>query len=182
MLEKAIDKITYVFTIISCVVFSIVVLIVCANIIGRAAFNFPINGTFEMVQYGMLFCAGMVMCRTGFEERHIVVSVFVDKYPKRVKAFTIAVGKLISAAVFGVLAYLYICRIPEAISSGKVTDSFRFPFEYVYAMMVFCFVAGALIFLYQFFVYTHTFITGKGGPEDRNTIDTGEGQIDLDRD
>jgi len=179
MLNKVIDKITYVFTIISCVVFSIVILIVCANIIGRAAFNRPINGTIELVQYGALFCAGMVICRTGFEDRHIVVSVLIDKYPKRVRALTIAVGKLISAAVFGVLAYLYILRIPEAISSGKVTDSFRFPFEYVYGMMVLCFATGALVFLYQFFTCAHTFITGKGGPEGRNTIDTGEGQIEL---
>ena len=179
MLRKAIDKVTYIFTIISCVVFLIVVLIVCANIIGRTAFNRPINGTVEMVQYGALFCAGMVVCRTGFEERHIVVSVFIDKYPKRVRALTIAVGKLIGTAVFGVLAYLYIRRIPEAIASGKVTDSFRLPFEYVYAMMVLCFAAGALVFFYQVFAYMHSFITGKGAPHDPNTIDTGEGQIEL---
>lgn len=179
MLKRTIDKITYVFTVISCIVFLFVVLIVCANIIGRAAFNHPINGTVEMVQYGALFCAGMVICRTGFEERHIVVSVFIDKYSKRVRALTIAIGKLIGTAVFGVLAYLYILRIPETISSGKVTDSFRLPFEYVYAMMVLCFAAGALVFFYQIFVYIHIFITGKGAPHGPNTIDTGEGQIEL---
>jgi TRAP-type C4-dicarboxylate transport system permease small subunit len=179
MLKRAIDKITYTFTIISCVVFFIVVLIVCANIIGRTAFNHPINGTVEMVQYGALFCAGMVICRTGFEERHIVVSVFIDKYPKRVRALTIAVGKLIGASVFGVLAYLYILRIPESISSGKVTDSFRLPFEYVYAMMVFCFAAGALVFFYQFLVHIHSFITNTGASDGPKTIDTGEGQIEL---
>jgi TRAP-type C4-dicarboxylate transport system permease small subunit len=170
MLTKAIDKITSVFTIISYVVFGIIVVIVMANIIGRTAFQSPINGTMEIVQYGMLFCIGMVMCRTGFEDRHIIVSVLIDIYPARIRALFIAFAKLLGTAVFATLTFLYVLEIPQAMASGKVTDAFRIPFEYVYVLMILCFAAGALIFFYQFCLAMYMLITGKGAPEKTSNL------------
>lgn len=180
MINKAINKITSGFTIISAVIFLIIVLVVIANIVGRAVFNSPINGTVEIVQYGMLFCVGIVMCRSGYEERHITVTVLIDHYPVRIRALFVALGKLISTVVFGMITILFARQIPQALLSGKVTDTFRISFEYVYLMMVICFATGALIFFFQFCVATNTVITGKKAPEKTsNTIETGEGSTEL---
>ncbi|NLM21397.1 MAG: hypothetical protein GX207_06585, partial [Peptococcaceae bacterium] len=65
MVNKIIDKVTFVFTIVSAFLFAIIVLIVLANIIGRSFFHMPIKGTVEIIQYGVMFCAGIVMCRSG---------------------------------------------------------------------------------------------------------------------
>lgn len=159
--------------------FGIIVLVVLANIISRSAFSRPIAGTIEIVQYGMLFCVGMVMCRSGYEERHICINILIDKYPARIREVFIALGKLFGTAVFAVVAVLFAREVPEALSSGSVTDSFRIPFEYVYVMMTICFVTGALIFLYQLCISVYRVITGKIPAQGSNTVSTGEGTVEL---
>jgi TRAP-type C4-dicarboxylate transport system permease small subunit len=72
-LNRLIHKITKGFAYVSAAIFLVIVLIVLANIVGRAVFNKPIKGTVEIVQYGVMFC-GIVMCgRTGGapHQRHI---------------------------------------------------------------------------------------------------------------
>ena len=150
MVNRLIEKVTKVFAYISAAIFAIIVVIVLVNIIGRAVFNAPVKGTVEIVQYGVMFCAGIVMCRSGLEERHISVTFLIDKYPKRMRAGFVSFGKLLGTAAFGILAVTYISKISEAEQAGKLTDTFRLPFEYVYLIMAICFVTGALIFLYQF--------------------------------
>ena len=150
MLNRLIEKVTKGFAYFSAGIFAVIVLIVLINILGRAIFNRPVKGTIEIVQYGVMFCAGIVMCRSGLEERHISVTFLIDKYPKRLRAALVALGKLIGMAAFGILAVIYAGKISEAVETGKVTDTFRLPFEYVYIVMTACFAMGALIFLYQF--------------------------------
>jgi TRAP-type C4-dicarboxylate transport system permease small subunit len=149
-LNRLIHKITKGFAYVSAVIFAVIVLVVLTNIVGRAVFNKPVKGTVEIVQYGVMFCAGIVMCRSGLEERHISVTFLIDKYPKRVRAALVAFGKLLGAAAFGILSAIYAGNIFEAAQTGKLTDTFRLPFEYVYLIMAVCFAMGALIFLYQF--------------------------------
>ncbi len=162
-MNRLIEKITKVFSYISAVIFAIIVVLVLSNIIGRTVFNSPIKGTVEVVQYGVMFCAGIVMCRSGLEERHISVTFLIDKYPKRIRAILIAFGKLLGTVVFGILGVIYITKISEAAQAGKLTDTFRLPFEYIYAIMAICFVTSALIFLYQFIVVL--LAVGKKTPE-----------------
>jgi TRAP-type C4-dicarboxylate transport system permease small subunit len=150
MMRKAMEKITSAFTVVSAVMFAVIVTIVLVNIVGRAVFNEPVKGTVEIVQYGVMFCAGIVMCRSGLDERHISVTFLIDKYPARLRAIFLAFGKLLGTATFGVLAYIYAGKIREAVEDGKLTDTFRMPFEYVYLIMALCFLAGALVFFYQF--------------------------------
>ncbi|NLL51645.1 MAG: TRAP transporter small permease [Peptococcaceae bacterium] len=165
MVNKVIDKVTSIFTIVSASLFAIIVLIVLANIIGRTFFHMPIKGTVEIIQYGVMFCAGIVMCRSGYEERHISVTLLIDKYPMRLRAAFVALGKLLGTIAFGALAVIYANNVPEALASGKVTETFRLPFEFIYIIMAVCFLVGALIFFYQFCVTMVTVIRGKQGPE-----------------
>jgi TRAP-type C4-dicarboxylate transport system permease small subunit len=146
--------------------FGIIVLIVIANVIGRTCFAMPIKGTVEIIQYGVMFCAGVVMCRSGYEERHISVTLLIDRYPPRLRAAFVALGKLFGTIMFGILAFIYATNIPKAMTSGKVTETFRLPFEYIYAIMAVCFAVSTLIFLYQFCVATNTVIRGKKASED----------------
>jgi len=166
MVNKVIDKVTTAFTIISASIFAIIVFIVIANIIGRSFFQMPIKGTVEIIQYGVMFCAGIVMCRSGYEERHISVNLLIDKYPLRLRAAFIAFGKLLGTVAFGTLAVIYAQNVPEAMASGKVTETFRLPFEFIYIIMAVCFAAGALIFFYQFCVAMGTVIRGKQSSEE----------------
>jgi TRAP-type C4-dicarboxylate transport system permease small subunit len=131
-------------TVISAVLFAIIVLIVLANIVGRTLFNAPVKGTVELVQYGVMLCAGFVMCRSSLENKHIVVSVIIDKFSYRLHHFFVTIGKLIGAFAFGALAFLNFKNISVAIAVNKVTDSFRAPFEYICIAMTVCFTRRLL--------------------------------------
>ncbi|MCL1828058.1 MAG: TRAP transporter small permease [Oscillospiraceae bacterium] len=149
-IRKAIDRVTSAFTFISALLFFIIVIIVLTNILGRAIFNRPVRGAIEIIQYGMLLCAGVVMCRSGFDERHICVTLVIDKFPGRGRAVFIALGKFVSTVVFAVITYLFLQNIPEAIALNRVTDAFRFPYHYIFIVLTFAFAMGALVFFYQF--------------------------------
>ncbi|MDR2486931.1 MAG: TRAP transporter small permease [Clostridiales Family XIII bacterium] len=144
------DRVTLVMTAVSAGMFFLIVLLVLVNIVGRSFFNSPVKGTVEMVQYGVMLCAGFVMCRSGLEGRHIVVSVLIDRFPVRLHELFVALGRLVGLAAFAMLAWLNYTKVPDAIASGKVTDAFRAPFQYIYLAMSVCFAIGALVFFYQF--------------------------------
>jgi TRAP-type C4-dicarboxylate transport system permease small subunit len=148
--NKAVDKITLAMTAISGVLFAIIVLIMLVNIIGRSFFHAPVKGTVELVQYGVMLCAGFVMCRSTFEDKHIIVTFIIDRFPHRLRSFFVTIGRLTGVVAFGALTFLNYRNIPVAIAANKVTDSFRAPFEYIYIAMTICFAIGTLIFLYQF--------------------------------
>ena len=148
-ITRFIDRVSMAFTHISGVLFLIICLVVLANIITRALFNFPVKGTVGIVQLGMLICIGLVLCRSGFEERHICVMLLVDKLPPRAKAIVLALGKLISGAVFTIIAYLFFKLVPEAARLNKVTDTFRIQYFYFYAALGIGFVIAAIVFYYQ---------------------------------
>jgi len=148
-MTRIVDRVTLIFTYISAVLFAVIVVIVLCNIIGRAMFNTPIKGTVELVQYGVMLCAGFVMCRSGFEDKHITVSVLIDKFPRIGHDAFVAIGKLFGVVLFSVLSYMNYQNIPVAIAQNKLTDAFRAPFQYIYMAMAVCFAIGALVFLYQ---------------------------------
>jgi len=181
-LHKALDRITSVFAEISGSLFGIVVIVVIVNIIGRSFFNTPVRGAIEIVQLGVLLCAGIVLSRTGFDNRHIAVTFFVEKLPTRGKAVTVALGKLICTAVFGVISFLFVLEIPKAIQLNKLTDTFRFPFEYLYIVLMVSFTMATIIFAYQFFLAIRIAITGKliagvDEPEEKKTDDSGPNEL-----
>ena len=178
-IKKAIDRVTSAFTLVSGVMFAIIVLIVIINIVGRATANKPVRGAIEIVQLGMLLSVGIVMCRSGFDERHICVALVIDTLPGRGRAALIALSKIISAAVFGMISYLFWTNVPEAIRLNKVSDTFRLPYEYVYLVLMICFVMGALVFLYQFLAALSIVIHGVKSEELLTKQDDGQGPNDL---
>ena len=148
-ITKLIDRVSSAFSVVSGYVFAVVVVIVILNIVGRAALNMPVRGTVEIVQLGMLLSAGIVMCKAGFDERHICVTLLIDKLPVRGKSVFIVIAKLISTCVFGMTTYLFVMEIPKAISLNKVTDAFRLPYFYLYVVLAISFTLGTLVFFYQ---------------------------------
>ena len=169
-ITKMIDRVSSAFSVVSGYVFAVVVLVVIVNIIGRETLNMPVRGTVEIVQLGMLLSAGIVMCKAGFDERHICVTLLVDKLPGRGRSVFIAIAKLISTCVFGMTTYLFVMEIPKAIALNKVTDAFRLPYFYLYVVLAICFTLGTLVFFYQLCVALSVVIKGipitSGHPEE----------------
>ena len=133
--------------------FVIVIIVVMWNIIGRAAFNAPYAKSYEVVQYGVMACVLLGLTRTTSTDGHISVTLLTEKLPWRIKNFILGFGRLVSVAIYGCVAWLYITAIPEDIARNRMTGLFKIPFQYIDWMFVIFLAICALIFLYQAVVY-----------------------------
>jgi len=157
LLEKFSSALIKISSIILCIVAAVMVI----NIILRSAFNSPLSGTMEIVQYGMMICMALALSRTGFKDRHIRVSVLVDALPQKAKAVLLSLTMLISAVVFGSLIFSYLSSIPGAIASGFVTDIYRLPYYFVYIMMAIGMTLATIMFFYHAVASLAPFINKK---------------------
>ncbi len=154
-MTKAVDRITKFLTAISGVIFAIVVLIVVGNVIGRKVLNIPIKGATELVQYGIMLAVGLVMARTGFEGRHIWVSLLVNKFGYVGSRIFIAFGCLCGTAIFAILGYLFLTEMPTYFGvAGRVTEAVHIPYYVIYGIMGVGFVIATLEYLYEFVINT----------------------------
>lgn len=150
-MTKTVDRITKFLTVISGVIFAIVVLIVVANVIGRKVLNLPIKGATELVQYGIMLAVGLVMARTGFEGRHIWVSLLVNKFGYVGSRIFITFGCLCGTVIFGMLGYLFLTEMPTYFGvAGRVTEAVHIPYYVIYGIMGVGFVIATLEYLYEF--------------------------------
>lgn len=162
-MKKVLDKLSSGLIKFSSVVLIIVAIVMVVNILLRAILKQPIAGTMEIVQYGMLICIVLALSRTGFEGRHIRVTVFLDRFPVKVRAGFQLLEMLVSAVVFGWLAIYYIGFIPEALVSGLVTDIYRLPYYFVYIIVALGMIFAAAMFLYHAIVSLKPFFKKNSG-------------------
>jgi TRAP-type C4-dicarboxylate transport system permease small subunit len=148
MVFKMLDKTTSAITKISTIVLILTGIIVLANIILRAVFNSPLSGTVEAVQYGMMTCAGLILCRTGLKRRHVAVTLAIDALPKRLANVFRVFVNLISAAVFGIIAYYYFITIPVMAATSRTSEVLKFPTYILYIILAICFLIAMIVFLY----------------------------------
>ncbi|MDR3332109.1 MAG: TRAP transporter small permease [Synergistaceae bacterium] len=170
MINKVLDKATSVVTIIASVLLILIGLVVLANIIMRAIFNSPIGGTVEVVQYGMMTCAALILCRTGFQKRHIAVTLLVDAIPKRVGNIFKTLTSLICTAVFAIISWHDFTEAPNMAATGRTSDVLKLPIHYLYIIMAVGFLLGALVFLYWTIVYAISIFKPAAEESPGNTI------------
>ena len=131
------------------VTLGIVVVTVITNIIGRA-FNSPLKGMYEIVQYGTMTTICLALGKTGFLRKHVRVAMLSEILPAKLKSAAEFLQMLIPAAAFGVVLYLLCSKlIPETLAGGRVTDIFRFPYYIVYVILALGMLLAALMFLYS---------------------------------
>ena len=154
-MTKTVDRITKFLTIVSGVIFAIVVLIVVGNVIGRKLLNLPIKGATELVQYGIMLAVGLVMARTGFEGRHIWVSLLVNKFGRVGSQIFVAFGCLCGTVIFAMLGYLFLTEMPTYFGvAGRVTEAVHIPYYVIYGIMGIGFAIATLEYLYEFILNT----------------------------
>lgn len=133
-----------VFTVISGVIISALILIIIAHIILRA-FGKPIKGQNEMVQYLTMTMAVLMLSRTCFESKHITVTVFTDKIKRNVRLIIYGVGKIISAGALGLMAVKTCQNIPKNLT--RTTEVLRIPYNLLLGIMFVGLSLAALMFL-----------------------------------
>ncbi|MCL1828761.1 MAG: TRAP transporter small permease [Oscillospiraceae bacterium] len=175
MIHKTLDRFTAAVAKLSSVVLIVVALFTLVNIISRAVFNTSVSGAIEVVQYGMMICVGLILCRTGFNKRHIAVTILIDKFPARLAGSFRAVTTLITTVVFGYVSYYFFKEIGEMAEGGRVSEILHFPYWTMYLIMAICFLMATVIFIYL----TVTWCIGLFAPPEKNVAGKKDEDVDI---
>ena len=161
MLKKISDKLTMVVTVLCGVVITAIVLIIIAHIILRA-FNKPIKGQNEMVQYLTMTMAVLMLSRTCLEDKHIYVSVFTDHIPHTLRMIIYAVGRFIGAAAVAAMSVKFIQNLPQ--NAARKSEVLRVPFTLLHSIMAIGLAVAALMFVVQGILYLMSIKNSKQDP------------------
>ena len=133
---------------ISCVLLTISIIITIANVVMRQLFRAPIYGAIEMIQYTVLLaiCFGLPSCT--LHGGHAKVTLLLEALSRGVRILVNVVVDLISIILFGVIAYNLFGSVETVMRTGRTTDVFKVPFQYVYYAIIFGLVMMIFILLF----------------------------------
>jgi len=129
----------------------VVMLLVCANIIGRAIpFLGPVKGTYDVV--GLLggILLAFALGYTQLQKRNISVEILVSHFRPRTRAIIDSVTFLISLVLFALIAWQHSVFATSIWKAGELSETLRVPFfPLIYAVAFGC-VALCLVILLDF--------------------------------
>jgi TRAP-type C4-dicarboxylate transport system permease small subunit len=141
-LNKILEKI---FVTIAGILLLTMVLLTCANIVGRI-FHQPINGTVELMGLCGAVVVALGLAYSQRKKEHIAVDLLTNRFPPLLKKTTLVVSYL-AGILFSIIAAWQIIRIAGVLHrSGEVTETLRiiyYPFTYIVG---FGFITMALAF------------------------------------
>lgn len=128
-----------------------VMLLVCANIIGRAVpFLGPVKGTYDLV--GLLggIMLGFALGYTQLQKANISVEILVSRLRPRTRAIIDSITFFISFILFAVIAWQHSTFATSIWQVGEVSETLRVPFfPLIYAVAFGC-IALCLVLLLDF--------------------------------
>jgi TRAP-type C4-dicarboxylate transport system permease small subunit len=146
-LAKAMDRVSARLNRVSAAAVVFIMLLTCADVVMRL-FNRPIPGTYELVGYFGAVIVAFALAYTFVERGHISVELLVDHVPARPRAFIEGTGYLLSAALFGLLAWQSQVYAMDLIETGEVSPTIGIPtWPFVLSLTVGCGMLSLVLFL-----------------------------------
>ena len=115
--------------------------VVVGNVLGRFALKNPITGTVEIVGLAGVILISIALIYTEVERGHIVVSVAIDRLPKRVQAILRKIIFLLSFGAFALLVWGGILTASERLKEWTpILHLSAVPFRSIWVVccIVFC--------------------------------------------
>ena len=125
-LAKSIDRVSARLYGVSAAAIVFIMLLTCADVVMRL-FDRPIPGTYELVGYFGAVIVAFALAHTFVERGHIAVELLVDRLPARPRAFIEGTGYLLSAVLFGLLAWQSQVYAMDLIETGEVSLTLGIP-------------------------------------------------------
>ena len=136
---------------ISAVFFVTCIVLVTANVIGRAAFNSPIEGVYEMVGLCVVTFGSSALVTCAIQEGHIKVDIVTEKLKKLPKLGLSYFAYLLDILYYGVFSYCLYTYGYTKILSKEASESLKIPIAPFRLWMAFCITLIVLVKLYQAF-------------------------------
>src|SRR4030042_5972174 len=116
-----IEKLSKWMQVISGAALLFIMFLTVADVCLRNLFQKPIVGTFEIVGLGGAVIIGFAIPITSFMRGHIFVDFFVQRFSKGVQAIFNVVTRLVSIAIFVLIAWNLFIYAGSLYASGEVT-------------------------------------------------------------
>lgn len=112
----------------------LMMLLTCADVLLRLL-RHPIPGTYELVGYLGTVIISFSLGLTSLSKGHIAVEILVEKLPRRAQAGIEAGTSLISAALFGLIAWQSLVYATDMRQSGEVSVTLTMPiYPFIYGI------------------------------------------------
>ena len=119
------------------VALTVLALFTMVDIVLRYIFNQPISGSIDVVKLALVVMTFCALPYAGRSDGHIVVDIVPDYPSPRLNRVRDAAGKLLTAAIFAVLAWQGLLRAEESALFGETSNMLEVPFEpFFYVMFV----------------------------------------------
>lgn len=123
-----------------------VLLVIVINVLGRQV-KMPISGSMDMASMLALILMSFAVADCAVDKGHLSVTILVEHLPKGFQRGLGVITYLISAVLFGILAWAFFQWGAEVWQSNKELDVIRVPvFPFIYVQGFGCLLL-ALVFL-----------------------------------
>lgn len=146
--ETIIIKVSRLMDLLAGIILALTASLVVVNILGRALFNRPILGTYELVGFLTAAVVGLALARCALENSHIVISFLTDKLPPSWQRFIELAVDLPAMFFLFFAAYNLFVYGLRLESSGVVSSTIRLPFyPFIYLVAAGFFMLACTVLL-----------------------------------
>ncbi len=139
-------------------VLALMMFLTVVDVVGRYAFNKPIAGAFELVEFMMATFVPFAFVYCQKEKSHISVDLVVDRLPKGFQGFLDIVMTLLTIGFYGLIAWQSFYNITEEFESKMTSAVLLIPtYPFVIPASI-AFVVLTLLLLLHFFQTLSTFL------------------------
>ncbi len=108
------------------------------SVIGRAAFNSPVFGDFELVAVGTGVAVFALLPYCQLVRANVIVDFFMDKAPFRVKSFFDAIGSLTYGLIMVLVTWRTSLGTLDMFETGETTQILALPRWWTFPPAVIC--------------------------------------------
>jgi TRAP-type C4-dicarboxylate transport system permease small subunit len=146
------------FSVLAGIILIIMISLTFADVVGRA-FGSPIPGTYDLMTMLGVLLAAFALPRASLKGAHVIVDLFIDRIPDKLKKPLLAIMKILGVILFLIGAFYLYLYGRNLILSNTVTMTLRIP----YYPVVFCLAAACLVECLV--LVSQIFIRGEGNSE-----------------
>ncbi len=125
--EKAVAWASQKLDVIAGVALVAMMVLVSGNVIARAVWE-PIMGTYEVTAFLAAMTISFALAHCAMNKGHIALTLFVDRLPRRVRAFLDVIVSVLGALLFLIMAWQVAKYAVHMKGTGEVSLTMEIPF------------------------------------------------------
>lgn len=136
VVERAVGFLVHAAAYIAGAVLVALMLLTAADVAGRAIFNTPITGVFDLTHFAVLTMVYLGLALCGFRGDHIAIEIVYQKLGHRTRRVLDGLTNLIGAALFGLIAWQAMAQaviVREINEASQLLNVPFFPFYWLLA-------------------------------------------------